>query len=385
MRGTAIHAADPGALYFGDRLPIYYDPAAIRAEAPHVDAISVNYNVDSPEGWIAPYFFDGLRQLGGGKPVFVSEWFYAAAQNRSGNRDNGHLMTVATQAERAEGAAAAAARFAGLPELVGLQWFQYYDYPQGGRADREDYDFGLVDIYDRPYERLTDALASVNRDLPKLHEAAQPFARPSFAAPEATIDPAHRSLVDFPKPAALLPPLKAQPGDVAFGEAYLAWSETGIALGHIGQDYYDPDLLVYDGAFPRSEAYRLELGLDAGAGPRRFTIYVVPPPRGRQGAAVRVEICKGAASLDGSASCAEVPGAAAGYFGADQPRVVLDAVLPWAALGLDRPPAGGRIRIALAATSWFRARSMSLSGRSPAAELGDPAQWLDLPLAPKEG
>ena len=81
----ALHAADPEALYLGDRLPIYYDPDAVRAMAPYVDAISVNYNVDAADGWIAPYFFDGLRDLSGGKPVLVTEWFYAAAENRSGN------------------------------------------------------------------------------------------------------------------------------------------------------------------------------------------------------------------------------------------------------------------------------------------------------------
>ena len=67
----AIRAADPEALFFGDRLPIYYDPAAVRAMAPHVDAIAINYNVDSADGWIAHYFFDGLRKLSGGKPVLV--------------------------------------------------------------------------------------------------------------------------------------------------------------------------------------------------------------------------------------------------------------------------------------------------------------------------
>src|SRR5262249_17920831 len=46
----AIRAADPDALFFGDRLPIYYDPAAVRAMTPHVDAIAVNYNVDSSDG-----------------------------------------------------------------------------------------------------------------------------------------------------------------------------------------------------------------------------------------------------------------------------------------------------------------------------------------------
>jgi hypothetical protein len=99
----AIRAADPDALYFGDRLPIYYDPAAVRAMARHVDAIATNYNPDSGDGWIAHYYFTGLEELSGGKPVLVTEWFFAANENRTGNSNNGHLMTVATQADRARG------------------------------------------------------------------------------------------------------------------------------------------------------------------------------------------------------------------------------------------------------------------------------------------
>ena len=174
----AIRAADPDALYFGDRLPIYYDAAAVRAMAPHVDAIATNYNVDSPDGWIADYYFDGLRRLSGGKPVLVSEWFFAARENRSGNRNNGHLMTVATQEERAAGAAAATLNFAAIPEVIGAHWFQYYDHPRGGRSDGEDYDFGLVDIADRPYESLTSALAIANRRALTVHARAPPSGEP---------------------------------------------------------------------------------------------------------------------------------------------------------------------------------------------------------------
>src|SRR3954469_25430354 len=72
----AIRAADPDALYLGDRLPIYYDPAAVRALAAHADAIAANYNVDSGDGWVARYFFDGLKKLSDGKPVLVTEWFF---------------------------------------------------------------------------------------------------------------------------------------------------------------------------------------------------------------------------------------------------------------------------------------------------------------------
>jgi hypothetical protein len=380
LASAAIKTADPGALFLGDRLPIYYDAVAVRAAARHVDALSVNYNVDSPEGWIAPYFFDGLRALSGGTPIFISEWFYAARENRSGNRNNGHLMTVATQAERAQGAAAAAAKFAAVPEILGLDWFQYYDYPQGGRADGEDYDFGLVDIDDRPYEPLIAALGAANRALPRLHAAARPVLRTGFAMPKARIDPAQRSLVDWPKPASLLPPLHAAPGEVAFGEAYLAWSDDGLALATIGQDYYDLDLLAYEGAFPLSEAYRVELDVDAGAGPRRFTLYFIPPQR--RGQPITVRLCAGAVAEQDGNRCSEVAGAEALYFGADQPRIVGAALIPWQAIGLAGAPASGRLRLEISASTWYRAVWMSLSGLPPARGSADPRRWKEVRLAP---
>ncbi|HZU91530.1 MAG TPA: hypothetical protein VE993_19925, partial [Stellaceae bacterium] len=222
----AIRAADPDALYFGDRLPIYYDPAAVRAMAPHVDAIATNYNLDASDGWIARYYFAGLELLSGGKPVLVSEWFLAARQNRTGNRNNGHLMTVETQGERARAAAAAVANFARLPEIVGTHWFQYYDDPKGGRPDGEDYDFGLVDADNRPYRRLVEALAAADRRAPKVHAgaavsavalaAAEAPEEDDFVIPYAAISP-DRGLADWPKPASLLPPLAASPNNPARG------------------------------------------------------------------------------------------------------------------------------------------------------------------------
>ncbi len=214
LAAKAIHAADPDALYFGDRLPIYYDPAAVRAMVPYVDAIATNYNVDSSDGWVAPYYFEGLKKLSGGKPVLVSEWFFAAKHNRTGNLNNGHLMTVETQAERAAGAAAATLNFAAIPQVVGTHWFQYYDHPKGGRADGEDYDFGLVDINDRPYRRLTAALAVANRRAFAIHQAsagAEP-ARPAsdFIVPHAEVALRARSLVrlaETGEPAAASDPL----------------------------------------------------------------------------------------------------------------------------------------------------------------------------------
>ncbi len=387
LAASAIKKADPDALFFGDRLPIYYDPAALRVEAPHVDALAVNYNVDSPEGWLAPYFFDGLRRLSRGKPELISEWFYAARENRTGNSNNGHLMTVDTQAERALGAAAAAQRFAAIPEIIGLDWFQYYDYPLGGRSDSEDYNFGLVDIRNQPYDRLVTALGDANRRLPAIHAQAAAPPRPGradFAIPHAVIDPAHLSLIDWPKPASLLPALIAQKGTVAFGEAYLSWSEHGLALATIGQDYYDLDLLAYDGSFPLSEAYRIEFDFDAGAGIKRFTLYFIPPKgKTRDYPPMEPLLCEGAVGTPENNSCAKVPGAQALYFGADQPRIVAEALLPWQALGLGGPPESRKIRIEVSASAWFNARWMSLSGLPPRQGSAEPARWMETHLAPQ--
>jgi hypothetical protein len=386
LTARALHEADPEALFLGDRLPIYYDPMAVKAEARHVDVIATNYNVDSPEGWIAPYYLAGLKTLSRDKPVLVSEWFYAARENRTGNRNNGHLMTVETQGERAAGAAAAAQLFAADPAVLGLHWFQYYDYPVGGRADAEDYNFGLVDIRDRPYDDLVTALGAANRGLPELHAGALPLPRQSLAdvvVPYARIDPAHASLIDWPKPASLLPPLKPKPGEVAFGEAYLSWSENGLALATIGQDYYDLDLLAYQGAFPLGEAYRVELDVDAGTGPRRFTLYFIPPrvkEKGRDHPLMQALLCRGAPAEPAGGACAAVPGANALYFGADQPRISAEALLPWSALDLAAPPADRRLRVEISASAWFHSRWMSLSGLSPGRGSADPARWTAMRL-----
>jgi hypothetical protein len=382
----AIRAADPEALYFGDRLPIYYDPAAVRAMAPHVDAIAANYNVDSGDGWVADYFFDGLRKLSGSKPALISEWFFAARENRTGNRNNGHLMTVATQNERAVGAAAATLNFAAIPEVIGAHWFQYYDHPKGGRGDGEDYDFGLVDINDQPYQHLTGDLATANRRAPEVHAGAAvspaPLRAPkTFVLPHAAISIDDKSLADWPKPSGLLPRLTASPGAVEFGEAYLSWSDRGIALATIGQDYFDIDLFAYDGAFPLFDAYRVELGIDVGGSAHRFTMFFIPPrTKLHDYPEMAVKLCAGSAEDAFTSGCIEVGGARATYFGADQPRITAEALIPWSALGVAAPGPGTQLRAEIAVTSWHRERWMSLSGRPPSETMNDPKGWKGMRL-----
>jgi hypothetical protein len=371
----AIRAADPEALILGDRLPIYYDPVAVQAMRPYVDVISTNYNVDSRDGWLARYFFDGLRQLAGDKPILISEWFFAAHENRSGNRNNGHLMTVSTQAERVEGARTAAARFAREPQVVGMHWFQYYDHPQGGRTDGEDYNFGLVDIHDRPYEPLVEALRHEHLRVVDMHQEARParhHATTSLHVPKAAIDAGDRSLAEWPKEQALITPLVASEPEIVFGDLYVAWDTKGLHLAVIAMDYYDPDLLAYEGEFPREEAFRIDWGVDAGAGPQHFTLSIVPPKLSTDliNTAMRGVLCR----VEHDA-CLQVPNATTTYFGSEQPRLTAEVSIPWQAFGVTAPPAQHEVRMMLAATAWHRSRWMSMSKLTPSEAMQDPTTW----------
>ena len=383
----ALREADPTALIFADRLPSYYDPDAVRAMVPFVDAVATNYDVDSPDGWIAHYYFDGLRRLTGNKPVLISEWYFAAQENRSGNQNNGYLMTVQTQAERARGAASAARHFALEPGIVGLHWFQYYDEPKGGRAgDHENYDFGLLDIKGRPYEELVTALTTANRSLAGLHQSASPRTPLKEATriqiPEATIDAASISFAQWPKDQALVKGLSAPSPEVPFGDLLLAWSPQGLHVATISMDHYDAHLLEYDGEFPRSDAFRIDFGVDAGTGAHRFAFFVIPPKvlRQKSGMAMHVEVCR----LDHQ-TCGAVPSAIAVYQVSDRPRVTAQITLPWAALGLSGPPADKHLRVQLAATAFYRSRWMSLGGAPPAKAMEDLATWRPAVLTSRPG
>lgn len=379
----ALREADPEGLVLGDRLPIYYDPEALKAMIPYVDVISVNYNVDSPDGWLARYFFDGLRTIGGSKPVLITEWFFAAHENRTGNKNLGHLITVPTQRERALGASRAAENFARNPQVVGIHWFQYWDHPKGGRLDGEDYNFGLVDINDMPYEELVQALAEVNGRLPNIHAESKTPKRPPRGAlkiPRATIDTRDKHLADWPKDRALLPPLEPSLGEIAFGDLMLAWDDQNLFGAIVAMDYQDPELLDFVGEFPLDETFRVDLGVDAGRGARRFRLYVIPPPRWEDIGADTYRMYVKLVAQGPNGSWEGLRGGSAIYFGSDQPRIVVEFSIPWEALGLDGPPKDRIMKVGIAVTAFYNSRWMSLGGLSPERAMADKGSWKEAAL-----
>lgn len=394
---AAVHAAAPGALVLGDRLPIYWDEDALRAAAKHVDVLAVNYDVATPGGWVAPYFFEGLRDAAP-VPILVSEWFFASRENRSGNSNQGQLMTVATQAARAEGAPAAARRFAGFPNVAGLHWFQLSDQPPGGRSDGEDYSHGLVDVRDEPYEGFTTALGAANRALPALHAAARwqepPPAGEPIAIPKATPASAGGagSLDTWDLGATrLLFPRGAQ--DVPFADVHLAWTEEALLVAVLGQDFFDLSLYEQD-PVPLDDTLTLHLivsrraAVGREAARRRVAVHFEPtrlaqppdyPPSEHR---VQYYAPKGTVVEGG----VETPDAriAARRLRAIAPRVDAIVVVPRDLLGLSTALPGEPIKLEVAMVGFLRGRSFTLSGR-PLAEALASEPTRAATLAPREG
>jgi hypothetical protein len=56
------------------------------------------------------------------------------------------------------------------PSFVGAHWFQWIDQPNTGRMDGENYNIGLLDITDRPYPEMVQAMKDTHKRLYGIHK-----------------------------------------------------------------------------------------------------------------------------------------------------------------------------------------------------------------------
>lgn len=187
---NAIRRVDPGHLLLGGRYAGYYDPAVVQAASRYMDVVSSNYAADFLDGSLSRYYLDTLHKIAG-KPLLVSEYYFCATENRTGNLNPGAIYpVVGTQRERAKAFRKNLESLASLPYIVGAHWFQYRDEPKGGRPqDGEDYNMGLVDIIGRPYEMLTAAAAGVDVDKAHRTDTKQQMEQPVIDLPAPPPDP----------------------------------------------------------------------------------------------------------------------------------------------------------------------------------------------------
>lgn len=231
-----IRKYDKRALILGDRYQSFFYPEVARASAPYVDAVSTNLNASWNDGTFPRFYLETLHALTG-KPILISEFYMAARQNRSGNQnDHGVFPVAKTQEERAAGFRNTLQALAKVPYVIGADWFQCYDEPTHGREDGENFNFGLVDIHDQPYETLTATAAALNLVSLK-KQKAPPRSDASQGVPRAPRDPlAHfrptLALKDWDRERGFVPPNSEFP----LADLYVAWSENAIYLGIYAQD-----------------------------------------------------------------------------------------------------------------------------------------------------
>ena len=227
---------DPQALVLGDRYQSFYYPEVARACSKYVDAVSSNLNAHWNDGTFARFYLETLRRLTG-KPVLIGEFYMCAQDNRSGNKnDRGLFPVTGTQKERAAGFRGTLDRLLKTPYVIGADWFQYFDEPTHGRYDGENFNFGLVDIQDRPYELLTKSAEAMDLEAVKAHPAAaRPDARqgvpPAPANPLAEFKPTV-ALRHWDRERGFVPPASPDP----LADLYVCWNRKAVYLGLYAQD-----------------------------------------------------------------------------------------------------------------------------------------------------
>jgi hypothetical protein len=234
-----IRKYDSRALILGDRYQSFYYPEVARASGRFVDAASSNLNASWNDGSFARFFLETLHELTG-RPVFVSEFYLAARENRSGNENKPGFPVVDTQKERVAGFRRTLETLLGIPFVLGADWFQFYDEPTFGRADGENYNFGLVDIHNEPYENLVQAAASLNLvSFKSSRSPAHPDA--THGVPMAPPDPLggfepHLALKTWDREQGFVRPVSKFP----MADLYVCWSPDALYLGVYAQDVVEP-------------------------------------------------------------------------------------------------------------------------------------------------
>jgi len=113
-----------------------------------------------------------------GKPLFIGEYHF-------GTVDRGlaqSLWQVNSQEERGVAYRYYTEKAYEHPGLIGTSWFQWCDQDLTGRGnDGENYNCGLVDVTDRPYPLLVDAVSETAKRIFEIHSGIIP---PVVKAPE---------------------------------------------------------------------------------------------------------------------------------------------------------------------------------------------------------
>ena len=163
---------DPNHLLIGDR----WQPGTanneplVRIAGKYLDVISVNYYSYG----IDKAFLQRIHDWSGGKPMLLSEFYYAARDQGL----SGGTIQVASQEERGLAYRNYVEQSAATGFVVGIQWFEANDQATTGRFFEgyhgESGNTGLVNVADRPYKTCLAEMMKANYDIYRVIFGEQP-------------------------------------------------------------------------------------------------------------------------------------------------------------------------------------------------------------------
>jgi hypothetical protein len=171
----AIERHDPNHLTLGIRFGQEADKEILELCRDVFDVFSFNCYDLYPRREMMDRFMDVT-----GKPMLIGEYHFGTVDRGMAQS----LWQVNSQEERGVAYRYYTERAYAHPGLIGTSYFQWCDQDLTGRGgDGENYNCGMVDVTDRPYPYLVEAVSETSGRLFGIHSGAlAPVERPPFRA-----------------------------------------------------------------------------------------------------------------------------------------------------------------------------------------------------------
>jgi hypothetical protein len=157
---AAIRRHDPNHLNLGLRFGGGVPPPEMLRASRAFDVYSMNVYSTS----VNPKVMEEIYRVTG-RPIIVGEFHFGVP----GRGLAAGLVQVRDQSQRGAAYRYYVEQAASFPAFIGSSWFQWVDQPSTGRIDGENNNIGLVDVTDRPYRELIEAMKTTHRRLQGVH------------------------------------------------------------------------------------------------------------------------------------------------------------------------------------------------------------------------
>ncbi|ANQ50455.1 beta-agarase [Flammeovirga sp. MY04] len=144
----------PNQLYLGCRFAWGNNAIVMKSAAQYCDILSFNKYEYSVKHVSLPEDVD--------MPILIGEFHFGAIDRGSFHPG---VKVAKDQNDRGEKYISYIQSALNHPNIIGAHWFQYTDQPLTGRGDGENYNVGLVDVTDQPYQEVVDKFREINYQL----------------------------------------------------------------------------------------------------------------------------------------------------------------------------------------------------------------------------